>query len=518
MSVHARFVSVLGAIVLAFAGGRAASAQRPAPLVATHGVASGDVTSSSAVIWSRASGPAQMHVEVDTDPAFPHPKSRGSAQASEATDFTAQLTLDGLEANTRYFYRVWFSGAGARGRSDVAASVPGTFKTAPLSSQSETVQFVIAADVGGQRYCRNAATGGYAIFGAMQSLAPDFAIINGDAIYGDGDCPAAPGGEPGWVNIPGDFPSIADPAIDWTNVDAVRDVYRRHWRYNRSDTFTQNFLRSTSTISQWDDHEVINDFGAPWTYWNSANITRAGYPNIVDAGRDTFFAYSPIARNDVERDRVYRSFRWGKDLEVFVLDARSYRDRNDTLDTAPQPKVMLGPEQIAWLVDGIQRSTATWKVVSSDVPISIPTGSLTFGRDAWGRLAGEPPTGFRRELLYLLSELDRIDAKNVVFVATDVHYATNIAYAVDADGDGDLLQLHEVVRGPLNAVKNPPKTTAQLDPSAHPSVLYAEGNFFNFGFVTVQRHADDTVHLIADVRDEHGVQRPGSVMDLAPEP
>jgi alkaline phosphatase D len=398
----------------------------------------------------------------------------------------------------------------------VSENAAGTFRTAPAESDSRAVSFVIAADVGGQRYCRNATTGGYQIFGAMQSLAPDFAIFNGDAIYGDGDCPVT-GPEPGWVNIPGDFPSIADPAVDWTNVDAVHDVYRRHWRYNRADPFTQSFLRSTPTIAQWDDHEVINDFGAPWTYWNSANVDRPGYPNIVDGGRDTFFAYSPIARDAAERDRVYRSFRWGRDLEVFVLDARSYRDRNDTLDTAAQPKVMLGPEQIAWLVDGIQQSTATWKLVSSDVPISIPTGSLQFGRDAWGRLPGEPPTGFRRELLTILSALDRIDAKNVVFVATDVHYATNIVYAVDANGDGDLLTLHEIVRGPLNAVKNPPKTTAQLDPSANPTVLYAEGGLFNFGFVTVGRQADGKVHFTADARDQHGVVRPGSVLDLTPE-
>jgi alkaline phosphatase D len=518
MRARTRFAIALGIAALTAVGGATLQAGGPTqPLVITHGIASGDVTPTSAVIWARASGRAQMHVEIDTEPTFGHAKSRGSAEAVEATDFTAHLVVDGLQPSTRYWYRVWLSGAGAAGRSQVAANEVGTFTTAPTPWDSRPLSFVLAADVGGQRYCRNAATGGYAIFGAMQALAPDFVIVNGDAIYGDGDCPAT-GPEPGWVNIAGDFPSIADPAVDWTNVDAVRDVYLRHWRYNRADPFTQSLLRSTSTISQWDDHEVINDFGAPWTYWNSANVNRAGYPNIVAAGLDTFFAYSAIARQAVDRDRIYRSLRWGQDLEVFVLDARSYRDRNDTLDTLAEPKAMLGRDQIAWLVNGIQQSTATWKVVSSDVPLSIPTGSLTFGRDAWGRLQGEPPTGFRRELLYLLSELDRINATNVVFVATDVHYATNLAYAVDADGDGDLLTLHEVVRGPLNAVKNPAKTVQQLDPSAHPTVLYAEGGLFNFGFVTIERHADDgKVHLVADVRDEHGAQRPGSVMDLTPQ-
>ena len=533
MFEHTRFVVALGTAALILAIRSAPSAQGPKqPLVLTHGIASGDVTSSTAVIWARASGKAQMHVEIDTDPAFAHPKSGRSAHASEATDFTAHMMLEGLQPDVRYYYRVWLAGAGGQGRSRVSEGPIGTFKTAPEASQSRPVSFIVGADIGGQRYCRNAAQGGYAIFAKMEALRPDFYIANGDAIYADGDCPVT-GGEPGWVNIPENtdipdsFKGIGDPSVDWTNVDAVREVFLRHWRYNRNDPFTQSFLRSTSMIAQWDDHEVINDFGAPWTYWNWANINRAGYPNIVAAGLDTFFWYSPIAREQADRDRIYRSFRWGKDVEIFVLDARSYRDRNDTLDTAADFKPMLGREQIAWLVDGIERSTATWKIVSSDVPISIPTGTnmtilpdgtrVGFGRDAWARLPGESATGFRRELLYLLSELDRINAENLVFVATDVHYATNLAYELDADGDGDPLKLHEVVRGPLNAVKNPAKTKAQLDPSANPTVLYTEGGIFNFGYVSVGRQVDGQVHFIADARGDNGLQRPGSILDLTPQ-
>ena len=48
------------------------------PLVLTHGIASGDVTDSSAVIWARASGPAQMHVEIATNPAMDGAKSSGA--------------------------------------------------------------------------------------------------------------------------------------------------------------------------------------------------------------------------------------------------------------------------------------------------------------------------------------------------------------------------------------------------------------------------------------------------------
>src|SRR5688572_12777962 len=220
MSPHVVLGLGLAAVSLALVGGRASVVAAPEPLVVTHGVASGDVRASSAVIWARASGPAQMHVELATDPSFARPRSGRSAHASEETDFTAQLMLTGLEADTRYWYRVWFAGTGGRGRSTVEDAEIGTFKTAPHASPSKPISFIVGADLGGQRYCRNVDEGGYRVFAAMQALAPDFFIANGDMIYADGDCPAdGPDGPGGWQNIPGDFPNIGDPAVDWTDTE-----------------------------------------------------------------------------------------------------------------------------------------------------------------------------------------------------------------------------------------------------------------------------------------------------------
>jgi alkaline phosphatase D len=119
------------------------------PLVLTHGTASGDVTDSSAIIWGRASGEAQMHVEIATNPAMTGAQSRGTARASAETDFTAHVKVGGLEPNTRYWYRVWLSGAGGRGRSEVSESVVGMFKTAPAATESQPVTFIVGVDVGG---------------------------------------------------------------------------------------------------------------------------------------------------------------------------------------------------------------------------------------------------------------------------------------------------------------------------------------------------------------------------------
>jgi alkaline phosphatase D len=152
------------------------------------------------------------------------------------------------------------------------------------------------------------------------------------------------------------------------------------------------------------------------------------------------------------------------------------------------------------------------------VPISIPTGSnaVEFGRDGWanGTEADfSAATGFEREFTDLLRFIDENDIQNVVFVVCDVHFAMNIRYEVDADGDGDPVVFHEFVNGPLNAVAVPPPG---LDPTFNPTILYQEGDLFNFGYVRIEPAADGTYHLIADVRGEDGLPRPGSTVELAP--
>ena len=511
---HGRIaVLVLTALALAIAASATAGSPNrpPSRLELTHGIASGDVTASSAVVWGRASAEARMQVFYDTDAELSDPTLGGSARALRATDYTAKVVLDELESDTRYWYRVEFRTRGAGGRLIVSDDAVGTFKTPPRSSVSRPLSFTVGGDLAGQQYCRNAETDGYAIFNAMEALQPDYFIANGDMIYADGDCPED--GPGSWVNIPGTFPSIASPTVDWTDRAEVREVYLDHWRYNREDGFLRSFLASTPMYSQWDDHEVINDFGSLWTYQNPSNQDRAGFPNLVAAGRDAFFNWSPISRNARERNRIYRSFSWGRDADLFILDARSYRSRNNLPDTAENNKTLLGRTQLEWVKRGLRSSRATWKVVSNDVPISITTGSVASGRDGYAN--GTDPTGFERELLDLLRDLDRANIKNLVFVTTDVHFAYSIRYDLDADGDGDRLVFHEFVTGPMNAIRLPPPP---LDPTASPTSLYSEGNLFNFGYVQIGRQADGAVHLIADVRGVDGQPRAGSRVDLTPQP
>ena len=532
----------------------------------THGIASGDVTNQSAIIWSRVNDqPAQMNVEYDTNANFSNPLSK-TAQANSTTDFTAQTKLDGLKPDTQYYYRVWFSASNIvnntnsdtsndlSASSDIAEQIEvGTFRTAPSfnmssnsNSSSNAFSFIWGADVGGQNYCRNAEEGGYSIFKSMQSLSPDFFIANGDMIYADGACPiqgpivtnSTNNQTITWTNIPGNFKSIADPSVDWNNVTEVRSIFLEHWKYNRNDTYFKEFLSNVSMYSQWDDHEIINDFGSKWPDWNLFSTDREGYPNIVKEGTNAFLYYSPVgsdnnnnnATENVSDTHIYRSFNWGKDLDLFIIDARSYRSQNHIADTPENNKTMLGEEQLQWLKQELSNSNATWKLISSDVPISIPTGSNAsiLGRDGWAN-GNETNnysyyTGFERELTDLLRFIDEQHMKNIVFITTDVHFPAFIRYNFDLNNDGNMTEIHELVSGPLSAFRLG-VPFPQLDETFNPTLLYGEGNIFNFGYIRIEDGRDSEEveegngkpHLIADIRDENGIVRPGSTLDLRPQ-
>jgi alkaline phosphatase D len=500
----------------------------------THGVASGEITNDSAVIWSRSNREAQMQVEYDISSDFLQPKSLNSTSlANQTTDYTARAMLEGLKPDTAYYYRVWFSRSNLYQDNSnstlLSDSLSGTFRTAPAPDHSspttKPISFIFAADLGGQRHCRQSDAGGYSIFKSMKELSPDFFIANGDMIYAADKCPVE-GPSDNWKNIPGNFSGIADPDVNWTNIEQVRDTYLKHWQYNRADPYLQSFLQNVSMYSQWDDHEVINDFGALWQYWNSFNKDRKDYANLVNEGRDAFFNYSPMYRNLDEKDRIYRSFNWGPNLDVFILDARSYRSPNNLADIPNNSKTMLGSEQLHWLKQSLMDSSAIWKVISSDVPISVPTGANAsiLGRDGWANgndTNYSSKTGFENELQQLLAFLDEINIKNIVFVTTDVHFPANILYEIDANGDGDKLIFHELISGPLSAFRfgiPGGVPLPKLDTTFNPKILYEEGGIFNFGYVEIQKQPEDNlVHLTSRIVDENGFTRPNSLLELKPQ-
>jgi alkaline phosphatase D len=176
-----------------------------------------------------------------------------------------------------------------------------------------------------------------------------------------------------------------------------------------------------------------------------------------------------------------------------MLDTRSYRDANTASDDPQHPKTMLGATQRAWLRDALIASDATWRVIVSSVPIAIPTGVSRGAEDSWAD--GGSGRGFERELGRLFGELHEAGVRNLVFVTTDVHFATTIRYRPFESFDPDWT-VHELVTGPMGAGLFP---TDALDPTFHPERLFFHAphggdsslgfdealRYFSWGYVSV---------------------------------
>jgi alkaline phosphatase D len=160
---------------------------------------------------------------------------------------------------------------------------------------------------------------------------------------------------------------------------------------------------------------------------------------------------------------------------------------------------MLGAEQLAWLKQTLATSTATWKVVVSSVPMSIPTGfPPTNGRDGWANF--DQTTGFEHELVDILRFAQQHGVDDLVWITTDVHFAEAFRYTPFAD-DPDFV-VHEFATGPLNAGIFP---TRDFDPTLGPERLAFYGpaaatdvttweqakSWFNFGTLAIA--ADGTL-------------------------
>jgi alkaline phosphatase D len=407
-----------------------------------------EVRPTEAIVWARAPRAGTVSVEVGVAGA---PGRRVRRDAVPAEDFIVRVPLEGLSPATRHRYRIAQRGD----------AVEGEFTTAPRPEDPARVTFLWSGDLGGGGRCRSV-QGGYRIFRAMARQPADFFLFAGDTVYADSPC-----------NRPDTVPGADFRAT-------TLGEYRARHRYNREDPAFQDFLRRTPVFATWDDHEVRNDFAGP---------TEPRMP----VGRQAFLEYWPVAAGD-DPHRLYRSVRWGRLLEVFILDTRQYRSPNIAPD-GPD-KTMLGATQRQWLLDAMPASTATWKVVVSSVPLSIPTGR-TERRDSWTNanilgLAPERGTGFVTERDAILRHFRERDVRNLVFVVADVHHAEVIRHQPDDDWS-----FHELVAGPLSASPGRPRP---LDERLGPRSLFAQGGVYTFGEVSIGPE-QLTVRLLDDEGD-----------------
>jgi alkaline phosphatase D len=435
----------LSAVVLALAlgavGSPAGAVDQPGQPVFTHGVASGDVTSTSAILWTRVDRRTSVKVEVWDNAGLTGPKAfqQTEPQTSAGSDFTVKIDATGLTPDTTYYYR-FRHGDEAGG----SVSPVGTFTTAPEPGAPANVTFTYTGDSDGTRVGGNPAFNNFEVLNAARLENADFFVYLGDTIYSDSSFRASPA--------------------------TTLDEYQAAYRENRTYPNLTNLLQSTSTYAQQDDHEVVNDYDG-----------QTVDPNRYAAGIGAFLDYMPLRESGLISDPtcagapLFRAFHWGSDADVIIPDERSCRSADvaaacggDLAPTLPAPfrvafglppsppagclpaindptRTVLGPVQKQAFENALSSSTARFKFVINEYPIQ-QFWALPY--DRWEGYAAE-----RNEILDFIHDPDNNPGTNdsidnVVFLTTDIH-ATIVNEVFKDRFAAPATIAQEVVTGPI---------------------------------------------------------------------
>jgi alkaline phosphatase D len=453
----------IGAVVL----GRAPSFV-PRRRDLTSGVRSGEVTTNSAVLWSRAAEPGRMMVRLESGAR--RRLIRGP-WTDERADLTARIHLTDLAPGREYDATVWFEAQDG----DTSAPHPLSFRTAPVHAAAQSI--VWSGDTCGQGWGIDRDRGGLTTYRAMLDLRPDLFLHLGDTIYGD---------EPMEATV-----RLADGSL-WRNdlteeVSTVAETlaqFRGRHRYPLRDDNVRAFYRQVPTISMWDDHETCNN------WWPGEVIDDSRYDErradvLAIRGRRAWQEYQPVpVTRLVPRDgegfvatRLYRKVPRGQHLDLFCLDMRSWRGPNPDTDPAVVRRRvqagLLGADQERWLIESLSTSTATWKVVCADMPLSAPTNRVT-DLDGYANTHRGRPLGREAELARVLSAIKANGVANVVWLTADVHYAAAHHYSPERAAFTDFTPFWEFISGPLAASPFWTKDD-QLDATFGPQVVFSQG-------------------------------------------
>jgi alkaline phosphatase D len=213
----------------------------------------------------------------------------------------------------------------------------------------------------------------------------------------------------------------------------------------------RRFNASTSQLVLWDDHETHNNWYPEGRYADQRYQEQSS-ALLSARGRAAFLEYQPIRQLARDRERIYRAQRLGPLVEVLAWDMRSYRGANSPnrqMELTPESAI-LGARQVTWLQNRLAASTATWKVIASDMPLGLIINDRA-GSEAVANGDAGPPLGRELEIAALLKFIKDKAIQNVVFITADVHYAAAHYYDPAAAKFSEFVPFWEFIAGPAHA-------------------------------------------------------------------
>jgi alkaline phosphatase D len=404
-----------------------------------EGVASGDPDSGSVILWTRRpfeKGERQiLTVEVAEDEGFRRVVAQARAPVSPATDWTARVLVGGLKPARTYWYR--FTDADGNG------SRVGRTRTAPLADDPRPVNFTFVS-------CQDVNEGKLNAFRRMifedeRAAAGDqldFVLHLGDFIYEVVQYPEE--GNTRYDRTIYEVARIPDGGVNGKlhyplTVEGYRVIYKGYL----ADPDLQDARARWPFVCIWDNHEFSwlgrqsilfpGDEGRPgqtvkvaanqaWFEYiparvkpPSGSLETFGPPSVknvpIEKWDENGLGLEPNNLIAINSLKAYRSLRYGKHLDLFITDNRSFAGEDPTdagdvgkiydpkfngmfseeamiaLDAGrayvggkppselsfrdavipnprkdSAPRTILGAEQKAWFKDELRRSAATWKI------------------------------------------------------------------------------------------------------------------------------------------------------------
>jgi len=386
----------------------------PQSLPFRHSVASGDPLPDAVILWTRVTpenGEAEVRVkwEIALDEHFSRLEGNGETVTSAERDFTVKIDAQGLLSGVYYYYR--FEAFGKKspvGRTKTAgrASRQTPAIVASASGPSNAVRFYPSPNEQARLAvvsCNNYEAGYFNAFARIAEIDDLDAVVHlGDYIY-----EYAPG-------------SYGDSSLHRTHLPeneliTLRDYRTRYAQY-RLDPDLQAAHRMHPFICVWDDHEIAND-----AYADGAENHQPGEGDFnlrKRAATKAFYEWLPIR----EGATLFRQFSFGGVADLFMLDerlaARAKQAESKKSKKLNADRPMLGKEQLDWLKNGMQQSSATWKILGNQVLFAelhvlpvFPKAYVHF--DAWD--------GYPTERQTIKQFLADNEIQNVIFATGDTH-------------------------------------------------------------------------------------------------
>ena len=368
----------------------------------TLGVASGDPTADSVVLWTRLApdplrgggmptAPMEVDWSIADDESMGNTILRGTEIATPELGHSVHVEAQGLEPDRWYFYQF---------RSGSEYSQVGRTRTTPTpTSVNNRLRFGFCS-------CNHYEQGYFTAFRHMVEEDLDVVFHLGDYIY--------------------EYEGNKDRVRMHTyrEIETLED-YRNRYGLYKSDPDLQAIHAAAPFVVTWDDHEVDNNY--------AGDISERADPldrfllrraNAYQA----YYEHMPLRRASLPQGpdmRLYRSLSYGQLAGFFVLDTRQYRTNqacNDERGPAcpavfDEAATLMGAAQESWLFNALQSSGTNWNIIPQQVMVA-PVDHLAGDGES---LSMDQWSGYDAARNRLVDFLATEQPSNPVVLTGDIH-------------------------------------------------------------------------------------------------